>query len=115
MTQRQIERIMSDAVDINIDKPEPEIDVKTDKPIDMTAMMHKQDNPKAESIHEEAKAPMPPMVDLDTDERVFAILDEGCNSTCHARTWGRKGTEAPRDVGQYFRIIPRAEAQLQGI
>ncbi len=51
MTQRQIEQIVSDAVDIIIDKPKPEVDVKadvkTDKPIDKTAMMHRQDNPKA--------------------------------------------------------------------
>ncbi len=87
MTQRQIEQIMSVAVDIIIDKPEPEIDVTTDKL---------------------------PMVDLDTDERVFAILDEGCNSTCHTRVLGRKGTVAPRDVGRDFRITPRAEAQLHG-
>ena len=38
---------MGDAVDIIRDKPEPEIDVKPDKPIEKTAMMHEKDNQEA--------------------------------------------------------------------
>ena len=76
---------MSDAVDVIIDKPDPEADVKIDK----TVMIHRKDNPGARPLHDYVKAPNLPMVDLDTDEGVLAILDEGCNNTCHARTWNR--------------------------
>ncbi len=61
--EAKTERIVSDTVSAST-MPEPEIDVKTDKPIEKTAIMHKQDNPKAESFHEEARAPKLPMVDF---------------------------------------------------
>lgn len=31
-----------------------------------------------------------PEVDMKTDHRILAILDEGCNSTCHTSVWAAK-------------------------
>eukprot|EP00972_Heterocapsa_arctica_P034988 5150036-Heterocapsa_arctica.AAC.1 len=31
-----------------------------------------------------------PMIDIQKESRRFAILDEGCNSTCHTRAWAQK-------------------------
>ena len=29
-------------------------------------------------------------VDLDVDDRVFALLDDGCNRTCHTSKWAHE-------------------------
>ncbi len=103
-----VERIVSDAASSST-RPEPEADVNTDRPIDKTAMMHKQHYATAESFQETTRAPKLPMVDLDTDERVFAILDEGCSSTCHARTSAARAQKHLKTFGQYFM------GELQGL
>ena len=92
-----------------------------------TIMMHTVSRPVAS-----AKLPI---VDFKTDDRLFAVLDEGCNSTCHTKDfikkaipilhqYGREVGELTGDVKRYkgvgaattvgSRIIPWGVALFNG-
>ena len=41
-----------------------------------------------------------PVVDIAEDPRLFAILDEGCNSTCHTKSWAAKARNVLQGYGK---------------
>ena len=51
-----------------------------------------------------------PDVDIETDPRMFAILDDGCSDTCHNKPWARKAEECLRGYGLRMRdIVPHVK------
>ena len=40
------------------------------------------------------------LVDPETHDRVFALLDDGCNRTCHTSYWAWKATYGFNQVNQ---------------
>ena len=51
---------------------------------------HRQKKTKKENNgSEDDREPKLQRVDLSRDERIFALLDEGCNRTCHTPAWSR--------------------------
>ena len=42
------------------------------------------------------------MVDLDVDDRVFALLDDGCNCICHTSIWAWKAQYGFNRVSKEF-------------
>ena len=56
-----------------------------------------------------------PIVDLRTDPRAFAILDDACNSTCHTRAWAKKAQESLAQYGHKLGHLKEHSKTYKGI
>jgi hypothetical protein len=55
------------------------------------------------------------VVHLDTDERVFAVLDEACNSTCHSVAWFEKAKKVWDIAGDAYSDVTGKPKKFTGI
>ena len=97
ISHRQLEEILGGAAEVVLEHEAS----PSSAPV---AMMHCGDRGTPSKTHREPKWPN---VNLQTNERSFAILDEGCNSTCPTSAWAEK---APRA----FALCPKTVGPLQG-
>jgi len=54
-------------------------------------------------------------IDPTTDDRVFAVLDDGCNRTCHSAHWAKRAEERLRKLGRAVPWASRSGAAYTGI
>ena len=104
VTQSDFEELLSDAIDIVLDDVEQQSVARTLsrqalQRHNAVAMMH------VAEVHSGPSHGAPPQrprlyhheletVDLKTDNRVFGMLDEGCNASCHGTAWAKHAMRA---------------------
>ena len=115
VTQRQLEKLLEDAIDVvALDSDGGDRSAPRSSGQPAIAMMHHADAPRSSGHSADANvggsAPVGPhplyhpnleTVDPATDPRVFALLDEGCNSSCHSEAWIRHAKAAFERVGSH--------------
>ena len=56
-----------------------------------------------------------PSIDLEKEERVFAVLDEGCNSTCHTTAWYKHAKKIMKKNGKPISDLSGPEKKFRGV
>ena len=56
-----------------------------------------------------------PRADLDNDPRVFALLDEACNSTCHGKAWAKHASRVFALQGRALGPLTGEERDFKGL
>ena len=64
-----------------------------------TAMMHASSS-KGPSLASRVNTPGLPVIDLATAKELYAILDDGCNSTCHTEKYAEKAQSILAQFGK---------------
>ena len=102
--QRQLEALLQDAVELVV---EASAEAAGEPPGPNLALMHctKRSN---HPVHL-------PVVDIAEDPRLFAILDEGCNSTCHTKSWAAKARNVLQGYGKELGPCRGSEKYYKGL
>ena len=73
------------------------------------------DQPIVYPLMAESEPPGLPWVDIYEDPGIWAVLDEGCNSTCHGEQWARNAEMKLNKLGYRVRWINRDPKTYKGV
>ena len=67
------------------------------------------------AIRSYADAPTPEIVDTETDDRIFALLDDGCNRCCHSSYWMERASKKLHKLNRKIKVLNHRERSFEGI